>query len=77
MNVMSQNRRPPGTVRDPIMMNLRVERATRTKLGEAAAACEMTRAELLDTLIQTMPLDNRGRPAWFAGLPHKEQLPVP
>jgi hypothetical protein len=70
---VAPRRLPRGTRKDPVALGYAVERENKTRWEEIAAACGLSSAALFDRMVETIELDESGRPVW---LPAAEGLPI-
>lgn len=72
MTTQRSTRRPRGSVREPVVVALRIEQASRHKFAAAAKASGMSMAAVFDLLVEHMPVDENGVLEWV----REEQLPI-
>lgn len=68
---MQVRRRERGSLVNPLKVGLTLERAADDRLTAMAGAVGVTKSELTQWLIESTPLDERGRPVAWHG--HDEE----
>jgi hypothetical protein len=61
---------------DPVLPGWRVERETRDKLVRVASKAGISTSELIDLIVENLPLTDQGIPPWMPPLSRDGELPI-
>lgn len=74
---MAPRRLPRGTRVDPVALGYVVERPAKERFDGIASSMGISSAALFDLMIETMPVNDRGWPAWLPESPRPDgELPI-
>lgn len=73
---MNIKRRPRGSLKDPVPVGWAVERASKEHFAELATKAGYTSAAFLDLMMNSIELDESGKPSWVPQRDTEGQLPI-
>lgn len=75
---MAAKRIPRGTRVDPVSLGYVVEKNVRDRFAQIAEHSGMSSAALFESMVNAMPLDERGFPTWLPSRPELKdgELPI-
>lgn len=69
-------RRKMGALVDPVLVNWRIERASRERISELALRSHMSASEFVERMVENLELTDQGIPSWAPELDRDGELPI-